>query len=163
MTDAVKDVILGLDKIARDVDHHEYGLPIFTDGAMEQMAAVVERDSTRLREALTWAVGFIQCNYPKTVAPYPDYRNACDLLAEVGQVITGEFQMTVARAEVAEHERDRLRAALEMLAQVRHVSGSAQGAFRTNLRLVDAALAGADVRDRREVAAIAAGTWKPTT
>lgn len=58
-------------------------------------------------------------------------------------------------------ERDRLRAALEMLAQVRHVSGSAQCAFRSNLRLIDAALAGADVRDLETVEKIAEGTWKP--
>lgn len=57
-------------------------------------------------------------------------------------------------------EAARVRAALEMLAQVRHVSGSAQGAFRTTLRIVDAVLAGADVRDIAAVEAIAAGTWR---
>lgn len=40
----------------------------------------------------------------------------------------------------------RLRAALELIAQVRHVSGSAQGAFRSNLKIADAALAGKDLR-----------------
>jgi hypothetical protein len=60
-----------------------------------------------------------------------------------------------------EAERDRLRAALKMLAQCRHVSGSAQGAFRTNLRITDAVLAGADVRDVDTVEAIVSGDWKP--
>jgi hypothetical protein len=57
-------------------------------------------------------------------------------------------------------ERNRLRAALEMLAQVRHVCGSAQGTFRRHLALVDAVLAGADVRDLETVEAVAAGTWR---
>ena len=43
-------------------------------------------------------------------------------------------------------ECDRLRAGLEMIAQVRHVDGSAQAAFRSNLKLADAVLAGKDVR-----------------
>lgn len=55
----------------------------------------------------------------------------------------------------------RLRAGLEMIAQIRHVSGSAQAAFRGNVRLADAVLAGADVRDINTVEAIAAGTWTP--
>jgi hypothetical protein len=55
----------------------------------------------------------------------------------------------------------RLRAGLEMLAQVRHVSGSAQAAFRHNLRVVDAVLAGADVRVLEVVEALAAGReWR---
>lgn len=60
-------------------------------------------------------------------------------------------------------ERDRLKAALQMLAQTRHVSGSAQGVFRSHLMLVDAVLAGADVRDLAAVEAIAAGTWQAKT
>jgi len=55
----------------------------------------------------------------------------------------------------------RLRAGLEMIAQIRHASGSAQSAFRGNLRLADAVLAGADVRDIETVEAIAAGAWTP--
>ena len=44
-------------------------------------------------------------------------------------------------------EADRLRAALELLAQIRHVSGSAQAAFRSNLKMIDAVLErGLDVR-----------------
>jgi hypothetical protein len=55
----------------------------------------------------------------------------------------------------------RLRAGLEMLAQVRHVSGSAQAAFRHNLRVVDAVLAGADVRVLEVVESLAAGKeWR---
>lgn len=50
---------------------------------------------------------------------------------------------------------------LKMLAQVRSVRGSAQGTHRSHLRIVDAVLAGADVRDLATVEAIAAGTWTP--
>lgn len=78
-----------------------------------------------------------------------EIREKIDRMASVGTMIAAEA--------------DRLRAALEMLAQIRHVSGSAQAAFRSNLRVVDAVLAGADVRDVATVEAIAAGTWKPTT
>lgn len=58
-------------------------------------------------------------------------------------------------------ERDRLRAALHLIAACRSVSGSAQGAFRSNLRVADAALAGADLRDLETVEAVALGTWRP--
>jgi hypothetical protein len=58
-------------------------------------------------------------------------------------------------------EEGRLRAALEMLAQVRSVSGSAQAHMRTQLRIIDAVLAGADVRELATVEAVAAGTWRP--
>lgn len=61
-----------------------------------------------------------------------------------------------------EEDHARLRAGLEMLAQIRHVSGNAQPAFRSQLRTIDAILAGADVRSLAVVEAIAAGTWKPT-
>jgi len=45
-------------------------------------------------------------------------------------------------------ENGRLRAALELLAQVRHVSGSAQAHMRQQLRVIDAVLErGLDVRD----------------
>jgi len=64
-------------------------------------------------------------------------------------------------AEVKQEERDRFRAALEMLSQVRHVSGSAQGWMRSQLAMIDAVLNGADVRDLDTVEAIAAGTWQP--
>lgn len=55
----------------------------------------------------------------------------------------------------------RLRAALELIAAVRHVSGSAQAAHRVNVRVADAALAGADLADAGVVEAVAAGTWTP--
>lgn len=58
-------------------------------------------------------------------------------------------------------ENDRLRSALLLISQVRAVNGSAQGAFRCNLRTADAALAGADLRDVDTVMAVADGTWKP--
>ncbi len=60
-------------------------------------------------------------------------------------------------------ENARLRAALEMLAQTRSVSGSAQGHFRTQRAILDAVLLGADVRKLEEVEAIVAGTWRPKT
>lgn len=81
----------------------------------QTVLALVERvrEVNRLLESLTWAVGFIRCNFPHTVAPYPDYRNACDLLAKAGGgIVTGEFQRAMARAELAEGERDRLAAAI---------------------------------------------------
>lgn len=169
---------------------------VWVDFRDKHSELLTERD--RLREALTWAVGFIRCNLPSTSAHYPDMRNAVELIESAGKVITGEFQETVARAEVAEFERDkawaelkqaresvtwwqgvaeakqeerdaalaeaaRLRAALEMLAQFRSVCGSVHAAFRSQLRTIDAVLAGADVRDLVTVEAIAAGTWKPAT
>lgn len=63
----------------------------------------------RLREALTWAVGFIRCNSPGAEANYPDMRNACDLVNAYG-VMYGEFQRCVARAELAEDDVRRQRA-----------------------------------------------------
>lgn len=58
-----------------------------------------------------------------------------------------------------EEENARLRAGLELLAAVRHVSGSAQGHMRSQLRIIDALLSGADLRDLATVEAVAAGTW----
>lgn len=58
-------------------------------------------------------------------------------------------------------EIGRLRAALELIAAVRGVSGSAHAAFRSNLRIADAALKGADTRVLSVVEAIEKGTWKP--
>ncbi len=66
-----------------------------------------------------------------------------------------------ASLQLAESERMRNRAGLEMLAQVRHVTGNVQPHFRMQLRFVDAILAGADVQDVDTCEAIAAGTWKP--
>lgn len=78
--------------------------------------AIAEMQNKLLREALTWAVGFIRCNLPKTAAEYPDMRNAESLLREQGELFTGEFTLQRFRAEQAEVERDRLRAALELIA-----------------------------------------------
>lgn len=63
----------------------------------------------RLREALSWAVGFIQCNYPKTSAGYEDFRNASDLVKDDPAGMFGEFHNLSCRAEFAESELARLR------------------------------------------------------
>ena len=81
-----------------------------------------------------------------------------EMLRACGDSISNEAAQTI---ETLTAERDRLKAALGMIAQVRHVSGSAQGAMRSNLRIADAALAGADVRDIDTTIAIAEGRWKP--
>lgn len=97
-------------------------LPVMTVKEIEDAAAnaidTAEAKSRRLREALTWAVGFIQCNLPSTSAAYPDMRNAQALVDEA-PLYTGEFQLTAARAEVAEHERDELRKEVDTLRQER--------------------------------------------
>lgn len=67
----------------------------------------------------------------------------------------------MARPTAAEADRDKYRAALDIIAQVRAVTGSAQGAFRSNLKIADAALAGADLRDADTVEAVVCGRWKP--
>jgi hypothetical protein len=58
-------------------------------------------------------------------------------------------------------ERDRYKAALEMIAQIRHVQGNAQANHRWTLSMVDAVLErGADVRDLATVEALVNGTFK---
>lgn len=42
MTDATKALLIELDGIARDCDHHEYGLPLFHDLPMAALASAVE-------------------------------------------------------------------------------------------------------------------------
>lgn len=59
-------------------------------------------DNHRLREALTWAVEFLRCRHPNAERDYPDFRNAAALVAAQGPVLTGEFQLTLIRAELAE-------------------------------------------------------------
>ena len=71
-----------------------------------------ERD--RLREALTWAVGYVRCNLPQTTEQYPDMRNAEELVRDAG-LYSGEFHRIGIRAELAEVERDRLAAENERL------------------------------------------------
>ncbi len=95
---------------------HSYGVPTRPDcgeaiidritAALDEIGA--ERD--RLREALTWAVGFIDCNFPPARRDYPDMRNALALVS-ANRLDFGPFQTVLARAELAEEERDRLRAA----------------------------------------------------
>jgi hypothetical protein len=85
-----------------------------------------------------------------------------DEATTIGLNLKSSLEAADAELFRVEADRDRLKAALEMLAQCRHVSGSAQGAFRCNLRITDAVLAGADVRDVDTVEAIVNGEWKPT-
>jgi hypothetical protein len=47
--EGAKAVLVELDGIARDVCHYDYGLPLFTDGAMERMLDVV---AGQIREAV---------------------------------------------------------------------------------------------------------------
>ena len=68
----------------------------------------------RLREALSWAVGFIRCNLPNTSAEYPDMRNAEELVSGRSGLFNGEFNLAMIRAEVAE---DRIRDAIKALTQ----------------------------------------------
>ena len=68
----------------------------------------------RLREALSWAVGFIRCNMPKASAEYPDMRNAEDLVSGRGGLFHGEFSLAMIRAELAEH---RVQEAIKALTQ----------------------------------------------
>jgi hypothetical protein len=65
-------------------------------------------DNHRLREALTWAVGFLRCHHPNAERDYPDFRNAAALVAAQGPVFTGEFQLTLIRAELAEARAETL-------------------------------------------------------
>ncbi len=62
----------------------------------------LELENLRLREALTWACGFIQCQVPTAVERYPDMRNALSLMVKVGQLYSGEFHLACIRAELAE-------------------------------------------------------------
>lgn len=65
----------------------------------------------RLREALSWAVGYIRCQKPNAEVDYPDMRNAA-ALADAAPLYSGEFHRMMCRAEVAEEELRRLRALL---------------------------------------------------
>lgn len=73
-----------------------------------------QREIERLREALTWAVGFIRCQKPQTEADYPDMRNAISLV-EKSSLYSGEFHQLGIRAELAEEEVRRLQAEVERL------------------------------------------------
>lgn len=62
----------------------------------------------KLREALTWAARFIQCNLPNRCGDYPDFHNAW-ALAMQQPVEHGPLWHALARAELAEAEVERLR------------------------------------------------------
>ncbi len=55
-------------------------------------------DTDKLREALTWAVGFIRCNVARR-GDYPDYHNAAALV-DANPLITGPFQLQQAKLEL---------------------------------------------------------------
>lgn len=92
--------------------HKEAGCRI--GGRLDELIGqrdALEAERDRLREALTWACGFIRCNFPSAREQYEDMRNA-ESLAEAHPLWTGEFQRASARAELAEVECARLRAAI---------------------------------------------------
>ena len=95
-----------------------------------QRDAALQREA-RLREALTWAGGFIQCNDVRTAAgpgtAYEDYRNAADMVSGRDGLMFGEFQMALARAEIAEWERDETRALNLALADRLHICSTLLG------------------------------------
>jgi hypothetical protein len=67
-----------------------------------------------------------------------------EMLRNCGDSISNEAANVI---EALRTKNKALHAALSMIAQTRHVSGSAQGAFRSNLRIADAALAGVNLSD----------------
>lgn len=81
------------------------GRPIYEELQPAVERVLAERD--RLREALSWAVGFIRCNFPKASARYADMRNA-EALVDAAPLYSGEFHRASVRAELAEAERDQL-------------------------------------------------------
>lgn len=179
ITEVKKTTPERLRDLADFLDDHGIGMGDHSDRPLIEAAAnAIERMERTINEVAAAIQAGGLANY---VPPSPG-NDATVSLAEcitaaAGKIEAGRLELQQAWAElkqaresvvwwqgVAEakqEERDRFRAALEMLAQVRHVSGSAQPAFRMNLHMVDAVLAGADVRDVDTVEAIAAGTWKP--
>lgn len=103
----------------------------------------MRREIDRLREALTWAVGFIRCQHPNVWDEYEDYRNAAALVTGV-PLSGGEFHRLSCRVDVAEYERDRLREELG------RYSDSA-GRCDQNRHMADAAVAALGFPDRDEV------------
>lgn len=59
----------------------------------------LEEEINRLREALSWTVGFIRCNLPKTSSQYEDMRNAEDLLKD-NVLFHGEFNILSNKVEL---------------------------------------------------------------
>lgn len=63
----------------------------------------------RLREALTWAVGFIACNSTdRSYQEYPDYQNAEALVSGGIGLMSGPFQLALSQIEVLQQENERL-------------------------------------------------------
>jgi len=85
-------------------DHAECTVPRLVAEVRRQ-----RQEIDRLREALTWAVGFIRCQHPNAYLEYEDMRNACSLVDGKTALWSGEFQRVSARAEVAEYDRDQLK------------------------------------------------------
>jgi hypothetical protein len=95
--------------------------------------------------------------------------NACDPDADALE-FKPEIKEAVAKAEqfpvleeqlkVACRRAESFKAALEMIAAVRHVSGSAQGVMRSHLMIADAALEGADFTDPETAIKVAEGKWR---
>lgn len=106
---------------------------------------------------LKWWQGVAEAKQEERDAALKEVGDLRAAFAKMGECPTAWADMCA-----IEEDHARLRAGLEMLAQIRSVSGNAQPAFRSQLRTIDAILAGADVRDLAVVEAIAAGTWKPT-
>lgn len=96
-----------LDAMADERDYWK----AMTDG--EEVIDVQRQEISRLREALTWAVGFIRCQHPNAYLEYEDMRNAAALVCGDMSIWSGEFHRVSCRAEVAEYERDRLKKQLD--------------------------------------------------
>ena len=83
---------------------------------------------------------------------------ACHVMALVADMES--LQMVDEQLKVACRRAENYKAALNMIAQVRAVCGSAQGALRSNLAIADAALAGADLSDEETVIKVCEGKWQ---
>lgn len=84
--------------------------------ALRTDLGAINSENTRLREALTWAVRFIECQCPRTAGDYPDYHNAYALM--MGHPITtGPFWHARTEVELLRAENDRLREALKPFAE----------------------------------------------
>ena len=63
----------------------------------------------QLREALTWAVGFIACNSTdRSYQEYPDYQNAEALVSGGMGLMSGPFQLALSLIEALQRENERL-------------------------------------------------------
>ena len=91
----------------------------------------LETETKRLREALTWAVGYIRCQKPNAEADYPDMRNAVDLV-NAAPLYSGEFHRMMCAASVAEEEVKQLKALLTLAYHA--IYGNSSGLARANLK-----------------------------